>query len=367
MLKKIINILILAAFFSNCSLFKRKISPSDHKSKFKELLNKDSNLLKKFEVSNKKKKRRSKKYFTLLNKKNVKEKRKKIKTKVLKNKTNSSKDNLKNVNKKKMSETIKLQTKIDYDFLPDNYPIELFEKYKSTFSLWKNIKKSNFNKSESIDYKLRVLGVSLGKINLSIQPNTTIGPVECFHFRAIIKSHKFYKFLYFINDQVDSYTSVEEVVPVKLFFDQKETGRIASNLQLYDRDNLKMFSFFKLTNDQKDESTKIEKHTPMFFQDVLSLFFFIRGIDFNKQTNLKFPIMSRKGMNEISIKKNNFEKLTLNGHAYNSVKLTINVNSIYENKQKGPFYFWYNLDNKRELLKIDAKIKFGHIKLEKLR
>ena len=92
---------------------------------------------------------------------------------------------------------------------------------------------------------INYMGISTGKIVLTTEQETVIGERPVYHVNARVKTADYYRYLYELDDNIDSYILKDIYSPVKFSLIQRESGQDVDDLQLFDIEKLKTYSFYK--------------------------------------------------------------------------------------------------------------------------
>ena len=245
-----------------------------------------------------------------------------------------------------------------------SYPDHVSQKYKdfdkNSKTFWK-LNTPMFKVGESATYKVSYLGVNTGNINISVKENSLIGEKETYHVHARVKTASYYSYLYEVDDICDSYIDIETKRPLKFSLIQRESAQDIDDLQLFDFDEFKVFTFYKRTTKEKTKKKKNVQPTPYYYQDPLSVLFFMRGLPMNIGKYYDIPILN-KGKAEI-LRAKVARKQTIDTKLGKKEAFRVEINSKHEGKtiKGGKMLFWFTTDESRTFLKFEAKIKIGRI------
>jgi hypothetical protein len=261
---------------------------------------------------------------------------------------------------KKPSPIKKEVPKVSRSIYPKDYPEDLKEISRNAKSYW-DVFKPNFNPGEKVFLDINYMGVSTGKIVLSTMDPIYIGDKKAFHFNAIVKTADYYRYLYELDDTVDSYLSVERNIPLKFSLIQRESDKDIDDLQLFDLSELKTYAFYKKKTDEKTKKKKKVKYIPSHYVDPLSVIYFIRGLPMVKGKSYDIPIMNQGKiifLNATVVGTSTIETKIGKKDAY-----VVKASSKYsgDTLKSGDMTFWFSTDDKRIFLKFEAKIKIGSI------
>jgi len=251
-----------------------------------------------------------------------------------------------------------------------HYPIDYPEEFKILEPKLKSIHKTFKTyvfRGEKLYIDISYLGVNAGQIVVETLPDTTVGGVSVYHYYARLKSAAFYKYIYELDDTIDSYVQKDNFLSLKYTLLQRESGQNVDDIQIYDSKNLKTRSLYKRIKKKKNNAIKKwnkEAFIPAFYSDALSVLHYMRGLPLKVGDLYPLPVINKAKVLILNTKVIKKEKISTELGTFNAIK--INVKSSYsgETIKSGDMTFWFSDDDRRILLKINAKIKIGSIVAE---
>ncbi len=243
---------------------------------------------------------------------------------------------------------------------PKDHPPELIAIDKLTRKFWTSFKPTLFV-GEQVIMDINYMGVSTGKIAITTMPSKEIGGIDTYHFHARAKTSSYYSYLYELDDNVDSYVDKSSFTPVKFSLIQRESGQNIDDLQLFDKDKLKSYIFYKRDRDGKIKKKKEVEPTPMRFQDAFSILFFLRGLPYNSQEIYTVPMMNKGKVLLLQAKSGGIEEIDTEIGKMKAIKVIASTQYSGDTLKSGDMTFWFSADDKRIFLKFAAKIKIGSI------
>ena len=281
----------------------------------------------------------------------------------LKNKKNVK---VKKIVKNEQSSIKKVISKEEKSIFPENYP----EKYKEydlrSQKFWKAFSPT-FSTGEKFVLSLSYLGVTAGHIKIETKKMVTLNNKQTYHFVARLKSATFYKYIYSLDDTVESFISKDDFLPVKYTLAQRESGQIVDDLQLFDHEKHQTFFWYKRLKKGKTKTRHVEAFIPKYFQDSFSSLFFVRGLPLKNGDLYQFPVMTRGKMWLIKMKIAGRENIRIMDNKIRAIKVIAETHFPGVLKKKGDIIFWYSDDADRKLLKFKANIKVGSINGEMIK
>lgn len=281
-------------------------------------------------------------------------------------KTNSEKTKkVTQVKKTKVKKAVKAPVKLKVqkkptDSYPADYPKELKDIDKKTLKYWGKLKPTLFE-GEEVYMDINYMGVSTGKIALSTRPSTKLGDKEVFHLHARVKTSRYYSYLYELDDNVDSYLSVDKFLPVKFSLIQRESGQNIDDLQLFDIDKLLSYTFYKRESNGKTKKKKGSSPIPMRFQDPLSIVYFLRSLPIESKADFLIPIMNKGKVLLLNARVDKKETIETEIGKREAFKIIASTKYEGDTLKSGDMTFWFSTDERRIFLKFKAEIKIGSI------
>jgi len=246
--------------------------------------------------------------------------------------------------------------------LPEDYPEVMAKINERATPVWKSYKPNHYV-NEKVYLDIHYLGMTVGKIMVTNRGKTTINGKEVWHFHARFKSAPFYSSIYELDDTVDTYVSTDQFLSLKYSLIQRESKQDVDDLQLNDRDQMKTFWFYKQKkSDGKLRNKEKNAYIPYFSIDPFSVLFFYQGLPMKNGDVYEIPLINKS---KILILKSVVEgRETIDTEVKSKVKaIRVHATTKYtgETLKDGDLYFWFTDDNKRTLIKAQAKIKIGSV------
>jgi hypothetical protein len=245
---------------------------------------------------------------------------------------------------------------------PTNYPEDYKKLDKKSEKYWSNIKVP-YKVGEQMVFDVKYFGITAGQVALTVQPNKIIGDKTVNHFHVKMKSAPFYKMIYEVNDYLDSYVDAEKFLPIKYMVIQRESKQDVDDLQLFDNDKLLTHYRYKRVK-KKDNSVKNEadsKFIPRFYQDSFSVLYFMRCMNLKVGDSYEFPVITRAKPWLIKVHIPRIEKVETKLGVREAFRLNTETQYPGVLKANGEAIFWISADDKKQILKFQAKVKLGSI------
>lgn len=250
---------------------------------------------------------------------------------------------------------------IQNDDYPADYPENLKGYDQKSKLVWPQFKPFVIP-GEKYTFRVGYLGITAGFIKIETLPRVNIGGTDAFHFKARMRSARYYSYIYTLDDSLESYVSADQFIPLKYVLLQRESAQTVDDLQLFDSQKLKTYHFYKRLKKGKRKNVELEKPIPRYFQDSFSALFFVRGLPLNKGDLYEFPIVTRGKIWILKIKVEGIESLKVKDKWVDAIRINAETRFPGVLEKKGDIRFWYSSDKSRRLLKFQADVKIGSIK-----
>ena len=256
---------------------------------------------------------------------------------------------------------VQVQAPVLVDQPPKDYPEEIKDYDSKYRKFWENYKPI-INKGEQFVFKASYLGVTAGYMEMTTMEDASIAGREVFHIAGHLTSADYYRYVYTVDDRIDTYIDKKTFTPMKYSLIQRESGQSVDDLQIFDRDNYKSHFWYKrikknaMKNDQKSD------YIPRFFQDSFSALHFVRGFPLKIGDYYEFPVYTRAKIWVLKLWVEGEEDLTVDGKDYNKA-LRIRAQTHFPGvlKANDDIFFWFSAAPERLPIKFKAKVKIGSI------
>ncbi len=233
---------------------------------------------------------------------------------------------------------------------------------KKSKNFWKLFNPKYIFIGEETVLNATYLGVHAGDVSVRVKENAKVGEEDVYYFYARATSAKFYKWVYQIDDVVESFVKVKDFVPLKYSISQKESKKMVDHIELYDREKLMTYFRYKKIKGEEVTYKKEDVSIPYFSQDFLSAFFFIRGMPLRPGDVYLIPTTT-KGKTwtmRTEVVKREKIRLTAHGH-FKAIKMKIITKYDGEIAKEGDMYVWISNDKYRRILKFQSDFKIGAV------
>ncbi|MEE2670944.1 MAG: DUF3108 domain-containing protein [Bdellovibrionota bacterium] len=260
----------------------------------------------------------------------------------------------------KTKNKVKSPQEINY---PDEFPQRLKDFDKDSAKYWGDFKPTLYTGEKTV-LNITYMGINTGKITISTKSPSMIGKEPVYHLHARVKTSSYYSYLYEVDDYCDSLVRQSDFLPRKFSLIQRESGQNIDDLQLFDLESFKTISLYKRETKKKTKKKKKMKPVPRYFQDPLSIVYFIRGLPMEKEATYRIPVSNQGDVEEFTVKTGKKDTISTEIGEYEAYLLEIETKAKGKTIKGGQMKFWYSADSKKIFLKFEAEIKIGSIKGE---
>ncbi|MDH5581553.1 MAG: DUF3108 domain-containing protein, partial [Bdellovibrionales bacterium] len=211
-------------------------------------------------------------------------------------------------------------------------------------------------------YEVRYMGIKAGYIQLLTHKPKEIDNKLSYHFEAKLKTADYYRYIYRLEDSVETFVDVDKFLPLKYTLLQRESSQTVDDLQIFDHEKRKTYHWYKRIKRGIPTDRKIQKYIPQYMQDSFSALFFVRGLDMVKGKTYRFPVVTRGKIWVLSMEISNYEKVEVMGKQVDAIKIKAQTRFHGALKKKGDIIFWFSNDKYKRMLKFSANIKIGSVK-----
>lgn len=245
---------------------------------------------------------------------------------------------------------------------PADYPPEMVSTNEKAKKVW-DVYKSNHFVDEKIFLDIHYLGMTVGKIMVTNKGKKMIDNKEVWHLHARFKSAPFYSNIYELDDTVDTYVTTDKFLSVKYTVIQRESKQNVDDIQLLDHDALKVYWLYhsKRLSDGKKKNKKEEKYIPYYSIDPFSSLFLYQGLPLKNGDLYEIPVVNKGKVLIMRSKVLGRETIETESGVRKAIKLQATTQYTGDKLKSGDMTFWFSDDEKRSLLKAQAKISLGAV------
>ncbi len=254
----------------------------------------------------------------------------------------------------------------DEDFpVPDEliYPEEFEEYDRRSKAIWDKFEPNSYT-NEVFVFRISYLGLNVGTVQLRTEPMTRVAGRDVFHFRAHMRSARYYRFIYELDDRLETYVDARTFLPVRYTLIQRESGQDVDDLQLFDYENLETHVFFKRVREDRVTEREETHPIPNYMQDSFSSLYFVRGLPLEVGDRYEFPVVTRGRLWLIELNVEKKEQIRVGGRWTDAIKINAVTRFPGVLERRGDINFWYSDDEVRRPLQFQADVRIGSIRGE---
>jgi hypothetical protein len=166
-----------------------------------------------------------------------------------------------------------------------------------------------------------------------------------------------------LDDAVDTYVTTDKFLSVKYTVIQRESKQNIDDIQLLDHEALKVYWLYhsKRLSDGKKKNKKEEKFIPYYSIDPFSTLFLYQGLPLKNGDLYEIPVVNKGKVLIMRAKVLARETIETEMGSKKAIKLQATTQYTGDKIKSGDMIFWFSDDEKRSLLKAQAKISLGTV------
>lgn len=243
---------------------------------------------------------------------------------------------------------------------PADYPKDYVQYDQHSKLIWSKFKPFFF-KGEQTIMSVTYLGVTAGYITITSKNVMNINNKVAYNYHARFKSSDSYSYFYWLDDQLNTFVEKDTFLPIKYTLIQREKKQDVDDLQLFDFEKLRTFTFYKRVKQDSNKDEKLNVYIPKYAQDSFSALQFVRGLPLKKGEKYDFPVVTRGKVWLLKVEVMGVETIEVMDKEISAIKIKAETHFPGVLKKSGDIFFWYSNDEIRKLMKFQAKIKIGSI------
>ena len=215
---------------------------------------------------------------------------------------------------------------------------------------------------EKLTYEVTYFGVPAGTFTMEVLPHKEISGRKVYHVKGTAISSNLFSVFYELNDAVETFFDYEGFFSHRFHLVLDETKQTRNSLEIYDSENKKMF-FWNRWNHHKNGYSEKKDFYPMprFPQDSLSLLHYFRTRKLVIGEKISAPFVSEGKSWKVDIHVDRRERMRTPLGRIET--LVLRPKMYYKGilKQKGDSFLWLSDDDRRFLVRMEAKVRVGTV------
>jgi hypothetical protein len=222
-----------------------------------------------------------------------------------------------------------------------------------------------FRVGEKIVLSVNYFKVSAGNVTLESRPFAQVNGRKNYQFRTTLKTSSVFSSFYSVNDYVDVLMDYEDMAPSVYELHVRETSQLREAQMFFDKEKKKAFFWEKKVTEKDGEETKrLEWDLPDFPQNVFSAIFYMRAFQWEVGTENAFYVANDQENLIFRGKALRKEKVSTEAGEFNAIVVKPEFELKGQFKPTGDIYIWLSDDDRKYILRIEAKIKIGTLVAE---
>lgn len=217
-----------------------------------------------------------------------------------------------------------------------------------------------FRVGEEVVHDVHYFKVSAGELRLKVEPFSFVNNRKSYTFAIEIKTSSLFNAFYSVDDRVETFVDFEDLIPRVFQLHVRESKQVREAKMLFDTDkNVAKFWEKKITTEDGEEEKRQEWEIEPYAQNIYSAAFYMRNFKWETGQEYSFRVA------------NDNENLVFSGKALRREVLdtklgpmkaiVIRPDIVLKGKFKpiGENLIWLSDDDRKYILRIEAKIKIG--------
>jgi hypothetical protein len=215
---------------------------------------------------------------------------------------------------------------------------------------------------EKATYSITYFGMEAGLFTLEALPYKSIGDRKVYHIRGTAESSKIFNLFYRVNDSVETFIDYEGLFSHRFHLILDESKQSRDALELNDSVKQQTYYWNRWKHVEKDYvETKDFKPIVRFPQDSLSALYYLRSVPLTPGRVFTFPVVSEGNMWEAVITVLRREMMDTPMGRVQCVVLQPDTKYQGILKKNGESFIWLTDDDRRHLVRLEAKVKIGTV------
>lgn len=219
-----------------------------------------------------------------------------------------------------------------------------------------------FRVGEVVTIELSYFGVAAGEMTLEVRPFKQVNGRKSYSFVGTAKSSSVFSVFYAVDDWFETFVDYQDLIPYNYSLHVKESKQLREVRSYFDWKALRGYLWDKkVTNEKGVDEKKYEWSILPYAQNVFSSWFYLRTFKLEPGKNVQFRI-GHEGKNLVATAEVlRRERLSTDIGELNTVviKPRIAIDGVF--KPMGDVYFWMTDDERKFIVRMEAKIKIGTV------
>jgi hypothetical protein len=215
---------------------------------------------------------------------------------------------------------------------------------------------------EKLTYDVMYFGLSAGEFTTEVMPYKEINSRKVYYIRGTAISTKLFSLFYRLNDTIETFIDYDGFFSHRFHMLLDESKQNRDSLELYDSEKGETF-FWNRVNHKDKGFAEVKTFAPMpaFSQDTLSAAYYLRTVPLPDGAVVNVPIVSEAKSWEAVMTVIRREQVDAPMGKTKAVVLKVETKYQGVLKKQGDSFIWLSDDDRRLLLRLEAKVKVGTV------
>lgn len=211
-------------------------------------------------------------------------------------------------------------------------------------------------------FDITYFGMGAGEFKLRVEPYKVINERKVYHVRGEAKSSSVFNLFYRVNDSLETFFDYEGLFSHRFHLVLDESKQTRDSLELYDSEKKETY-YWNRWNHYKKGYTETKKFSPIpaFAQDSLSALYYLRTLPLKDGAVYTFPVVSEGKHWEAVVTVIGREQMETPMGRVRTIKVKPETKFKGVLQKKGDSYIWLTDDERRYVVRIEAKVKIGTV------
>lgn len=219
-----------------------------------------------------------------------------------------------------------------------------------------------FRPGEKSVLKIKYFNITAGDVTVETLPFVEVNGRKSYHFRVSAQTNSVFSSFYSVDDVGETFMDYEDMIPYNFAVHVKETKQLREVRAFFDWSKMQAkFWERKVTSDYGVETKNREWTILPYSQNIFTSLFYLRTFQLRPGKNVQFRVADEEKNIVVTGKTLRREKLeTPKGELQTLVlQPEIQIEGVF--KPVGDVFFWFTDDDRKMLVRLEAKIKIGKI------
>lgn len=215
---------------------------------------------------------------------------------------------------------------------------------------------------EKTVYEVGYFGMIAGSCALEVLPYKTISNRKVYHVKGHATTSSVFGLFYRLDDTIETFFDYEGIFSHRFHIALDESKQVRDALELNDSERAQTYYWNRW--DKKEAGyteTKEYQPIPRFPQDTLSSLFYIRTLPLKDGEVYTFPVVSEGKNWEAVVTVVRREEMNTPMGRVRTVVVKPETKFQGVLKKQGDSFIWFTDDERRVLIKMEAKVKIGTV------